>query len=133
MGRELEPVIKDQLANFDKMLGEQPDGEYYIPDMLPTDQGASSRLFNRLTMELAIRFPNFMFEQRMSLRPQDRGVLVIWRKRYRAVQKERTDADQVQPRSLGGLPGRNDVDTYVLEPEVGTPGNGTAQGSPQGP
>lgn len=95
MGKELEPAIQKQLDVMGPLIQSQPDGEYYISDMLPYDQTQSARLFNRLMMELAIRFPDYLWEQRVGFHPQDRGVLVLWRKKFRVTQmpskKELTD------------------------------------------
>ena len=92
---------KEQLFNgFKEMIRNQPDGEYYISDILMVNLSSErTRLLNWLLQQLVYNYPNYVWRQDMSLDPNMSGVLISWRRKYKYVQEEKTD--ESGPKRLG--------------------------------
>lgn len=81
MQTEIDIIVSQQVETVGEMLKSQPDGSYFIPDLSFTDKDAKHNLLNKLMRELVRTFREFQWEQRESLDPSIRGILVLWRRK----------------------------------------------------
>lgn len=86
------PSRSSILEGMSNMIRQQPNGEYYISDILLIDLSSENvQLLNWLLRQLVDKFPEYVWGQTTSLDPYKRGVLITWRLKYKYIQKEKND------------------------------------------